>query len=299
MKITIKFWAWINVICMFIVVLMGALVTKTGSGEGCGRSWPMCHGNLLPDHTIESLIEYSHRMVSGVAGFLVLGILIYAWRNMRQPAFTVAFWAAMSGFFFTMLQAFLGAMAVVWPQSPPILALHFGFSLMALSSTVAFLVWLNPEKMSIPRSDRKMVWWMLSIWVFTYGVIYLGALVRHTKSTGGCFGWPTCNGAWLPDETWTTAAFTVFAHRLGAAWLFAFLIALFFLTRKLNLSTMFRQAAVRMILICAIQIFSGAFIVWTLGNGPLQLLTSMAHILFLSWLFIVMSNTILRLLASK
>ena len=106
---TVLRWAWLNAAVMLIVVLMGALVTKTGSGEGCGRSWPMCHGNLLPDPTMESLIEYGHRLVSGVAGLIVFGLAVYAWRKLRAPAFRVPFWAAMVALLFTFLQAILGA----------------------------------------------------------------------------------------------------------------------------------------------------------------------------------------------
>ena len=32
---------------MAFVQLGGALVTKTGSEDGCGSSWPLCHGALL------------------------------------------------------------------------------------------------------------------------------------------------------------------------------------------------------------------------------------------------------------
>ena len=43
----------------------GALVTKTGSEDGCGASWPLCHGALLPQNLpIATIIELSHRAVS-------------------------------------------------------------------------------------------------------------------------------------------------------------------------------------------------------------------------------------------
>ena len=66
---------------MFIVLLMGATVTNTGSSEGCGRSWPMCDGDMW---SREMLIEASHRLVTGVEGFLVLGVGIGLWRTRRQ-----------------------------------------------------------------------------------------------------------------------------------------------------------------------------------------------------------------------
>lgn len=40
--------AIITSIVMFLVLIGGALVTKTESGLGCGRSWPLCDGQLIP-----------------------------------------------------------------------------------------------------------------------------------------------------------------------------------------------------------------------------------------------------------
>ncbi|MGN6031201.1 MAG: COX15/CtaA family protein, partial [Thermomicrobiales bacterium] len=55
---------------MFLVLMMGAGVTATGSGNGCGNDWPLCHGRLIPQDYLQSFIEYSHRFVTGIEGFL-------------------------------------------------------------------------------------------------------------------------------------------------------------------------------------------------------------------------------------
>ena len=42
---------WVSILTtvgMFLVLIMGALVTKTGSAEGCGNTWPLCHGKFAP-----------------------------------------------------------------------------------------------------------------------------------------------------------------------------------------------------------------------------------------------------------
>ena len=64
---------WLSVaatVGMFLVLLMGATVTNTGSAEGCGRSWPLCHGEFIPEYAFETMVEYSHRLVTGVEGLL-------------------------------------------------------------------------------------------------------------------------------------------------------------------------------------------------------------------------------------
>ena len=42
----VKWVAGLATVGMFLVLLMGATVTSTGSGEGCGRSWPLCNGRI-------------------------------------------------------------------------------------------------------------------------------------------------------------------------------------------------------------------------------------------------------------
>src|SRR3979411_1675649 len=72
---------------MFGVLLMGATVTNTGSAEGCGRSWPLCNGQFVPEFTVATAIEYSHRAVTGVESVLVValtGAMLARWRADRE-----------------------------------------------------------------------------------------------------------------------------------------------------------------------------------------------------------------------
>lgn len=57
------------------VILFGALVRITGSGAGCGQHWPTCHGEIvhLPK-TLETAIEFTHRVTSGLALIAVFGL---------------------------------------------------------------------------------------------------------------------------------------------------------------------------------------------------------------------------------
>src|SRR5437763_13601473 len=57
---------------MFLVLAMGAAVTSTGSGEGCGRSWPLCNGRFIPEFAVTTAIEFSHRAVTGVESLLIV-----------------------------------------------------------------------------------------------------------------------------------------------------------------------------------------------------------------------------------
>src|SRR5687767_9069901 len=118
---------------MLLVLVMGAAVTNTGSAEGCGRSWPLCHGQFIPEFTVATAIEYSHRAVSGVEGLLILALALAMWVTRRSSREVMVLVPLMLGSL--VLQAGLGAGAVMMPQSPTVLASHFGVSLVAFAST--------------------------------------------------------------------------------------------------------------------------------------------------------------------
>lgn len=63
------------------VVLWGAFVRATGSGAGCGRHWPRCNGVVLPrSPSAETLIEFTHRLTSGLA---LIGVAVLLWMAFR------------------------------------------------------------------------------------------------------------------------------------------------------------------------------------------------------------------------
>lgn len=67
------------------VILWGALVRATGSGAGCGSHWPLCDGVVMPrEPQVETLIELTHRLTSGVALILVAVMLVWALRSFPQ-----------------------------------------------------------------------------------------------------------------------------------------------------------------------------------------------------------------------
>ena len=73
--------AWSVLVFNVLVVLGGAIVRATGSGDGCGASWPRCTDRLLPANPgVETIIEFSHRIMSLLAIFGVIALFIFAVR---------------------------------------------------------------------------------------------------------------------------------------------------------------------------------------------------------------------------
>jgi heme a synthase len=281
--------ALVTAIGMYLVLLAGALVTKTESGRGCGDDWPLCNGKFVPAYTIESMVEYSHRFVTGIEGILVLATAIAVWRWRKEDKFAKAY--AGGALFFTVLQALLGAAAVMWPQSDAALALHFGFSLLAVTCCVLLVFALSPAAnrehasgaVSATPGFRYLVW---GTTIYSYVVIYLGAYVRHTASQGGCLDWPLCNGQVIPElEGATRIAFT---HRLAALILFILILVIFWQSRQAYLKgTIIQRIAAWVCGLTTAQVLSGGLVVLTIGSDW-HLLSSLMHTTFITGDFALM-----------
>jgi heme A synthase len=96
-----------------LVILWGALVRATGSGAGCGNHWPTCNGEIIPTpQRIQTEIEFTHRMMSGVALIAVLILLIWGLRKFPKGSQQrVGFIGAAV---FILLEALLGAGLVLF-----------------------------------------------------------------------------------------------------------------------------------------------------------------------------------------
>lgn len=304
MKHWLKPLSWLTCIGMFLVLLMGALVTKTESGEGCGRSFPLCHGKLLPEMTPESIIEYSHRLVTGLVGILLLVTFVAVWRYVKRTDARVY---AVGTAFFTIVQSILGALAVIWPQTPEVMALHFGISLLAFAFTLllALSLWDHDPELD-PREDAErhrnrirdvagqvrhvrklnaLTWITMAV---CYIVVYLGAFVRHTDSSGGCTGWPLCNGQLIPELS--GASGIVFIHRVAALILVLMTLWLSIVAKRYAAHTDIAIFGGWALYLVVMQALSGAFVTYTLQPESLYILSAMIHVLIVTVLFGVLSS---------
>jgi cytochrome c oxidase assembly protein subunit 15 len=277
---------------MFLAVLGGAVVTKTGSGLECGNEWPLCHGKLIPAYTVGSMIEYTHRLFSGLAGLLSLASMFAFWRYARNRKDLLAY--AFMTLLFVIVQGGMGALAVIKSQSAAVMALHMGFSLIAFSSSLMLALGTKrrheageyDHKMEIQKRPVSKAFRNLTCFtaLYSYVVVYIGAFVSHTDSRGGCSGWPLCNGEWVPELSGGVGI--VFTHRIAA-------LILFILTAVLGHLAFWkhkdypelRALGVSAVLLCLMQVFSGAAVVYTLDNERLYIFAALAHILLIACLF--------------
>ncbi len=80
-------FAWIVLAVNLGVILWGAYVRASGSGAGCGSHWPLCNGVILPqDAARATVIEFVHRLGSGLAFVLVFSLWIWSERRVANSA---------------------------------------------------------------------------------------------------------------------------------------------------------------------------------------------------------------------
>jgi cytochrome c oxidase assembly protein subunit 15 len=205
---------------MFIVLIAGATVTSTGSAEGCGRDWPLCRGRFIPEFAIATAIEYTHRLITGVEGLLVaaltVGLLRLYWTRVAARVLAVLLVGSV------VLQAGMGAWAVMQPQQPVVLALHFGISLIAFAAAILTALsarWPQRVLRASPVTGGiRLATWGLA--AYLYALVYTGAYIRHANAAYACAGWPLCGPAAGP---FGPTAINL-AHRSAAA--LALLLAL-------------------------------------------------------------------------
>lgn len=95
------------------VIAWGALVRATGSGAGCGQHWPTCQGEIVPrSPALETIVEFTHRVTSGLAFVLVL--VLFLWARRAFPAGHGSRRAATASLGFIVLEALLGAGLVLF-----------------------------------------------------------------------------------------------------------------------------------------------------------------------------------------
>jgi heme o synthase len=110
-KLRFNQYAWGLLAYNMAVVLGGAFVRASISGDGCGNHWPDCNGQLIPHHgRIQTFIEFSHRASTGLLVALILGLVVWAFR--AHPKGHPVRKAAVGALLLTFAEAMIGAWLV-------------------------------------------------------------------------------------------------------------------------------------------------------------------------------------------
>lgn len=269
----------------FVLVVVGGLVTSTGSGLSV-PDWPLSFGTLFPRMEGGVRFEHTHRLIAAAVGALT--VVLAVWLARREPRR----WVRGLGFVTVgavILQGVLGGLTVLFKLPTPISVAHASlaevfFGLTAALALVTSPRWLSPPP-SLPDADAPSTRALaLTTATAIYVQILLGALVRHTGAALVIPDFPLAFGRLVPPITSPLVAYQL-AHRAGAT-----VVSLFVLwtavrvLRRHGAEPLLRRPALALLALLGFQILLGGLTIWTrkavvpttahVATGALLLVTS-------------------------
>lgn len=158
-------FAWVVMVWNVLTALWGAFVRATGSGAGCGNHWPLCNGDVVPlSPRVDTMVEFSHRITSGIALIGVLILLIWAFRAF--PKGHPVRWGAVGSAFFILTESLVGASLVIfgWVTNNDsagraiVVSIHLINTFLLVASLAVTAWWASGQRpVSLPRQGW-LVW---------------------------------------------------------------------------------------------------------------------------------------------
>jgi cytochrome c oxidase assembly protein subunit 15 len=285
-------FAWAVLAYNLLVVLWGAVVRATGSGAGCGKHWPLCDGAVLPrDPATATLIEFSHRLTSGLALLLVVALVVWARRAFAagHPARRAA-WASLA---LMVVEALVGAGLVLfgWVAQDDsfargwVMGIHLANTFLLLGALALTADWSqNPGGFAAP--DRGPL--VLAAWLGVAALLVTG--VTGAVAALGDTLFPATSFAEGLREELSSEAHVLLRlrvlHPFAAIAAAAALLGVARLALRLRPDERVRRPAVALVALVAAQMVVGLVNVWLLAPVALQLV----HLLLadLVWIALVL-----------
>ena len=169
-------YAWAVLAYNLGVVLWGAFVRATGSGAGCGNHWPLCNGTVTQGPggappSAATIIEFTHRITSGIDLALVALLVVWAFRRFPRQHL-VRLGAALSALFL-ITEALLGAALVLLQHVAKNASVSRAYSLsthlvntLMLLACLALTAWWSTERVGQavpPALPRRRAVWMAAV----------------------------------------------------------------------------------------------------------------------------------------
>lgn len=175
----------------FTVLLLGNLVVATEAGDACGSDWPKCNGSYIPDFTDPLIvIEYTHRLVTGSLGFVILINFWVAWRK-KIPGENAVKKLAPLTVLLLFTQAFVGGLNVLLETPPGFTTIDVAISLLMFKSIILLTIALyrkpvNRLEQSMDKEHHHLKQLfkpaLLANFLF-YLQVVLGAFFKHSAAS--------------------------------------------------------------------------------------------------------------------
>ena len=172
-------YAWFVLVYNLVVIIWGVFLRASHSGDGCGQHWLTCQGEVVPSAPqLKTVIEFSHRLTTGLSAITVLVLFIWAFRRFTKG--DPARLAAAFSFVFIIIESLIGAGLVLtgntadnWTPSRPFWAIGHLINTFLLLAALTLTCWFSSGKERIDFNvDRKVV---LLLLVGVLGIFIVGS----------------------------------------------------------------------------------------------------------------------------
>jgi len=255
-----------TLVATYGLIIVGAFVRATGSGDAC-PDWPTCHGELLPPLDYHVLIEFSHRLLASVVGFLVLGTAIAAWRGDRSSRLIV--WGSTLAVALVIAQIILGGLTVLNDLSANLVTAHLSLAATLLATFVVLAIASFRPLGSLQLRGEAFSFRNLAAVaaIATFLLMLTGSYVSGSGAGLAFRDWPLFDGKLMPDGG--RLAMIHVTHRLAAVavgLIIGYLALQTWRTQRANSAVMLTSGVALALYVA--QIFVGAAQIWTLLKPP-------------------------------
>jgi protoheme IX farnesyltransferase len=220
--------AFVTAAMTYLLVVIGAIVRSTGSGMGC-PDWPTCQGSWIPPiGNNAAWIEWVHRGVAVVIGFLVLALVVVALRSYRRRLSIIV--PTVLALLLTGFQAYLGKVTVDTSNAGDTVTWHLAtaLALLGLLTFVAIRA-RYPAELPSRGASQRLTLLLAFVAASIYVLLLFGSHVTATSAALVFPDWPLFNGQLLPtfssDPALAGIQMAQFLHRIVAALVGLFLLA--------------------------------------------------------------------------
>lgn len=209
----------ITVGLFFLLLIWGNIVAGLKAGLAC-PDWPLCHGEVVPPFRWDIYVEFSHRVLGGIASILLIVLSIKRFKIYTGGVKSVP----VIGVVLLLIQVTLGGIVVLLKLPVSLTTIHFMIATV-IFSIVLFLAYFDgiENRPAFQRGSVLNVFFVLSFLVVIQAII--GAYVRHSGAGLACPDFPKCLGYWIPPNL-SGIVLIHFIHRSLAYLILAIFIAL-------------------------------------------------------------------------
>jgi len=278
-----RYFAAFTVVATYGLIVLGGTVRVTDSGTAC-PDWPLCHGQIIPPADTKVWIEFSHRLVASIVGFLILAVAFIVWRRYRDNRIMLA--AALASVVLLGGQVLVGGVTVGTETAAGVVAIHLTIALALISCLIVIAVGVQrpfaDNTWGLRGVAARMPRLVIATFVGLFALIIVGAFVSQMGAGLAYPDWPLFDGSLTSSGSQNGDIH--YAHRVLAA--VVGVVALWFVVRVIRSET---SAVVLIAVALAAALFVAQVLVGA-SNVWLELATSVriVHLALASALWAVL-----------